>query len=57
MISDNTYSSTLAATGVFSPVWVPMMDNLNTTLTVILTTLGIFLTVIKIVQAFKKKKD
>ena len=55
MISENTYSGTLAAAGVFSPVWAPVLNNLNTTLTVILTTLGIVLTIIKIIQAFKQK--
>lgn len=55
MISDNTYSGALAAAGVFSPVWVPMLENLNTTLTVVLTTLGIVLTIVKIIQAFKNK--
>lgn len=41
---------------VSSPWWVPFMENLNVTLTTVLTTLGIVLTIIKIVQSTRKDK-
>ncbi|MBT1154414.1 hypothetical protein J1C56_02290 [Aminobacter anthyllidis] len=54
MITESSQTTGLIGAAVTAPWWAPILANVNIVLTAILTTLGIVLSAIKIVQALRK---
>lgn len=56
MTLPNIQSASIAAAATSAPVWAPLVDIMNPVLTMVLTGLGIVLTILKIKQALASKK-
>lgn len=54
-MNETTQTNSIIGVALTSPVWGSMLSNVNEILTVILTTLGIIFTLVKLRQALKNK--
>ncbi|TWH35602.1 MULTISPECIES: hypothetical protein [unclassified Aminobacter] len=54
-MNETTQTNSIIGFALTSPVWGSVLNNINEILTVILTTLGIVLTAVKLTQALTNK--